>query len=134
MMEKANARDYQPQDFKLIEDTILNMESMIPQNQKRSKSSGRTKSHRRVKTISQKHVLDALDQTLYHSKVHQHLEFKNTTHIRRMLLKTHSLLTRVKQAMSLTQQVELLLKFFNYEMSKIETSLIADQTYFTCLK
>lgn len=70
---------------------------------------------------------------LYTSKVHKHLDFGDAHHIRRMLLKIHSILVRVKQSMTHAQQIELLIKFLNYEMSKIETQMLANQTYNTCL-
>lgn len=133
LLEKPCARKYSQQDFQLIESTIMNLESLLPSNQRRSKSSGRVKSSKRVKTISQKQILDTLDQTLYTSKVHKHLEFGDVHHVRRLLLKIHQILVRVKQPMTHAQQIELLLKFLNYEMTKIETQMMADQTYSTCL-
>lgn len=54
LLEKPSAHQYTQQDFQLIESTIMNLEAMLPSHQRRSKSSGKVRSSKRVKTISQK--------------------------------------------------------------------------------
>jgi hypothetical protein len=71
-------------------------------------------------------VIGALEQTIYHSKVHKDLEFEDQNHIQRLLLKVHTQLLKVKQTMPISRQVQIMLKFLNYETSKIETKILAD--------
>jgi len=40
LMEKPDVSIYSQEDFKLIEEAFYNLEAIVPQNQKRSRSSG----------------------------------------------------------------------------------------------
>jgi|TARA_B110000285_G_C15070840_1_gene587831 hypothetical protein len=59
------------------------------------------------------------------SKVHAGKSFEDQNNIYRLILKVHDRFARLGKRMSLHQQIDLMIKLLNYEVSKIETSMLS---------
>ena len=51
--------------------------------------------------------------------------FEDQNNIYRLILKVHDRFARLGKRMSLHQQIDLMIKLLNYEVSKIETSMLS---------
>ena len=131
MIAKPLEQAFHSRDFKLAEEAIYNLESIVPQSLKRSKAASKTAATQQL--VTQKQMLSSLEKVTAMSKVHMALPIEDQNHIYRLVLKVHSQLLLIEHPLTVPQQIEILVKLLSYEVSKIETKLLADQTCRRCL-
>jgi hypothetical protein len=112
-MDKPSPTDFSALDLKLIEDSITNIDNMVTSN-------------RSTVPVSQKQLVNSLEYLISSSKMQNTDEL---THVYRLLLKVHHKMTNINSDLAIQKQVQVMTKFLNYEVSKLETKLLADQTY-----
>lgn len=121
MLQKE--RNFNASDFQLIEEAIYNLESFVPQSQKQGSAPA----------ISQEQLIESLEKVTEMSKVHAGRSFEDQNNIYRLILKVHDRFARLSKRMTLHQQIDLMIKLLNYEVSKIETNVLSQQTYYRAL-
>lgn len=131
MIAKPLAQVFQRGDFKLAEEAIYNLEAIVPQSLKRSKASAKAAATQQF--VTQKQMLNSLEKVTAMSKVHMARSVEDQNHIYRLVLKVHDQLLFIEHPLTVPQQIEILVKLLSYEVSKIETKLLADQTCRRCL-